>query len=231
MSFYLVVGMHRSGTSCLAGSLERCGIYLGDVSRKGKHNKKGYFENKEVFKIHDQILNLNKRSWHQPPKYEINVHQHHYKQLETIVKNLIAQRPCGLKDPRVLLLLNDWKKLTGYNYQLIGTFRHPIAVAQSLYQRNQLPLEQGVQLWIDYNKILVEEHQKNPFPIIHFKLVDIQKYRKNIIRLAKEMGLKPNYWKLFFFIKSKLEHNQYDDIEIPSNCIDLYQYLLEHKYK
>ena len=29
--FVFVLGMHRSGTSCLAGCLEHCGLHLGDV--------------------------------------------------------------------------------------------------------------------------------------------------------------------------------------------------------
>ncbi|WP_173204579.1 hypothetical protein [Sphingopyxis sp. BSNA05] len=38
--FVLILGMHRSGTSCLAGALERCGLHLGDVRRTGTHNKR-----------------------------------------------------------------------------------------------------------------------------------------------------------------------------------------------
>lgn len=56
--FFLILGMHRSGTSCLTGALERCGVHLGEVRRKGKYNKKGYFENATIQKIHDQILGL-----------------------------------------------------------------------------------------------------------------------------------------------------------------------------
>jgi len=29
----LILGMHRSGTSCLAGCLEEAGLYLGDVTK------------------------------------------------------------------------------------------------------------------------------------------------------------------------------------------------------
>jgi len=28
----LILGMHRSGTSCLAGSLQEAGLYLGEVN-------------------------------------------------------------------------------------------------------------------------------------------------------------------------------------------------------
>ena len=40
-----ILGMHRSGTSCLAGSLQEAGIYLGDVVTSAAHNQKGNREN------------------------------------------------------------------------------------------------------------------------------------------------------------------------------------------
>ena len=46
----IILGMHRSGTSCLTGCLKEYGLHLGDVSESNKHNKKGNQENKEVFK-------------------------------------------------------------------------------------------------------------------------------------------------------------------------------------
>ena len=40
-----IVGMHRSGTSCLAGCLEDLGLTLGKVNRAAPHNLKGNNEN------------------------------------------------------------------------------------------------------------------------------------------------------------------------------------------
>ncbi len=65
--FVFVLGMHRSGTSCLAGCLETCGLHLGDVRRTGRYNAKGYFELADLVQLHDQILGLNRSSWHNPP--------------------------------------------------------------------------------------------------------------------------------------------------------------------
>ena len=36
-----VLGMHRSGTSYLAGSLQEAGLILGDCHTWNKHNEKG----------------------------------------------------------------------------------------------------------------------------------------------------------------------------------------------
>ena len=227
MSFFLILGMHRSGTSCFTGALEHCGVFLGAVKRKGKHNKKGYFEKEEVNKIHDQILALNRCSWYQPPNHSIKIHSHHHQQLQNIVSQLKIKMPCGLKDPRTLLILDFWKNMLGSDCQLIGTFRHPMAVAQSLLHRNNIPIEKGVELWEVYNRIMVEEHQKNPFPLIHFDLSNPKSYRSNLLSIAKSFNLKPSKWRLQLFISSNLEHHSFPKEEVPQYCTYLYNYLIE----
>ena len=229
--FFLILGMHRSGTSCLTGSLERSGVYLGKVKRTGKHNKKGYFEKEEVYTIHDQVLGLNKSNWSNPNSNTMIVHENHLQKLEIIVNELKTKSPCGLKDPRTLLLLDFWKNLIGKNLQMIGTFRHPMAVAESLNKRNHFSIEKGILLWYHYNKILVEEHKKKPFPLIHFDLSNSKKYRNIIIKTAKYFGLKPNGIKLWFFITKKLEHNKKNKVKVPESCNELYQYLLQNQVK
>ena len=230
-SFFLIVGMHRSGTSCLTGALERCGIYLGNVQRKNKHNKKGNFELKKIYDIHDQILSLNNSSWHQPPHDNIILQTYHEQKVEAFIDELKKKNPAGLKDPRTLLLLNEWKRILNKNFQLIGSFRHPMAVAKSLEKRNGFTIEKGLQLWYNYNRVMIEEHQKQSFPIIHYDLSDKKKYINNIIVLAHLFGLKPQKLRLNWFVSEKLEHHQIHDYELPKHCKKAYDYLLKHSFK
>lgn len=46
-STVLILGMHRSGTSCLAGSLQEAGLYLGEVNTAAPHNAKGNRESRD----------------------------------------------------------------------------------------------------------------------------------------------------------------------------------------
>ncbi|MGK0420582.1 MAG: hypothetical protein ACJAT9_000240 [Polaribacter sp.] len=230
-SFFLIVGMHRSGTSCLTGSLERCGIFLGNVQRRNKHNKKGNFELKAIYEIHDQILNLNNSSWHQPPQKNIILQTYHEQKLEVFIEELKKKNPTGLKDPRTLLLLDEWKRVLNKDFQLIGSFRHPMAVAQSLEKRNGFSIEKGLQLWYNYNQVMIEEHKKQPFPIIHYDLSNKKIYVDKIITLANLFGLKPQKRKLNWFVSEKLEHHQTYDYELPKHCKKAYDYLLKHSFK
>lgn len=62
-----VIGMHRSGTSCLAGCLENLGLRLGDVNTAAPHNKRGNRENPRFWPIHDAVLARVGASWDNPP--------------------------------------------------------------------------------------------------------------------------------------------------------------------
>ena len=63
-----VLGMHRSGTSSLVGSLEEAGLPLGDVrDTGGDSNEKGHREPGELIALHDDVLITSGGAWHLPP--------------------------------------------------------------------------------------------------------------------------------------------------------------------
>ena len=226
MSFFLVIGMHRSGTSCLAGSLNRCGVHLGNVRKtRSKFNKKGYYELKSIQDIHDQILALHKSNWSNPPENSINIHPYHYQKIQNEVDSLSNHKPCGMKDPRTLLFLDSWQSIIGQDCQLIGTFRHPMEVAKSLNKRNGMSIAKGLELWKHYNSILVETHNKGSFPIIKYDMYNTNSYYKKILRIATNMGLSPNKLSLRSFISSNLQHHLYINEPVPTSCKFLYEYL------
>src|SRR6185295_14229625 len=65
-----VTGMHRSGTSVVAGALALLGASLGEPSRllkAGADNPKGYFEIRAVVELDDELLAHLGGAWDQPP--------------------------------------------------------------------------------------------------------------------------------------------------------------------
>lgn len=230
LPFIFILGMHRSGTSCLAGALEQCGLFLGDVRRTGQYNAKGYFEIKEVAHLHDQILGLNRGTWFDPPE-QVLVHPYHQQALKKIAARLSSRRPCGIKDPRMLLMLDDWLEIVPPPHALAGTFRHPMAVAESLNRRNGLPEQEGLALWLRYNTILVETHCKTPFPLVYFDLSESDLYCRTLAELAHMSGLKPNIARLRKFVDPALEHHQAGDTAIPVVCHDVWAYLMQHRHQ
>jgi hypothetical protein len=221
--------MHCSGTSCLTGSLERCGLFLGDVVRQSRHNIRGNHELRVVKRLHKQILAANGGIWYHPPE-RITVVTNTQKQgIREIVGRLRQNQPCGFKDPRLLLLLNLWLEVLD-SYTLVGTFRHPVAVAKSLARRHQMLEEEAYELWLRYNAELIRWHRIHHFPLIEFNLSDIEAYRKTIVSLAITLGLKPDIPQLTEFISPELVHYCSPGSSIPDSCREMYAYLQQHHY-
>ena len=64
---YCVLGMHRSGTSCLTGTLKSAGMVLGDASIVNSFNAKGDCEDTRIVRLHKDLLHANGGSWYAPP--------------------------------------------------------------------------------------------------------------------------------------------------------------------
>src|SRR5687767_1907436 len=122
--------MHRSGTSCLAGSLEEAGLYLGDVITSAPANAKGNRENKRIMNLHDAVLHHSGGSWDKLPQ-RLSWSEQHREERDQIVRGYAAAPRWGFKDPRTLVLLDFWREVLG-ELEFVGTFRHPWLVAESL---------------------------------------------------------------------------------------------------
>jgi hypothetical protein len=65
-----VLGMHRSGTSAVAGVLARLGFSLGTelVPAQSRVNDAGFFEDKAVLEFHESLLAALGRAWDHPSR-------------------------------------------------------------------------------------------------------------------------------------------------------------------
>lgn len=217
-----VLGMHRSGTSCLAGSLEEAGVYLGEVQRNNPYNKKGNCEHLKIMELHDDLFTENGGSWDNPPQQVVWSSKH--KSLrDEIIREYKNVPLWGFKDPRVLFTLEGWFEVLP-RIALVGTFRHPFAVARSLQERNKFPLEKGFQIWSVYNCRLLDHHSRQEFPIISFDLHQ-SIYKEKLGVLLPMLGLlyPPNE---FLFFEDNLRHGQYDNVSLPVTIQNLYEKLL-----
>jgi hypothetical protein len=221
--FVLILGMHRSGTSCLAGALEACGLWLGEVDRSARWNAKGNREHDPARLLNDRILEESGGSWSKPPA-DVDVTPAHHAAMAGIARELAQRSPAGLKDPRVLLVLDAWTEAIGAP-RLVGTYRHPGAVAASLTRRNQLAQEQSHALWLRYNAALVARHRERPFPIVAFDLSEPERYCAAAARVAERLGLRPELARLREFVSAELDHGGAFDAAIPDACRDTWEYL------
>ena len=185
----IILGMHRSGTSCLTGSLEQAGLYLGNVNRKAPYNLKGNNENRAIMDLNDSVLSENGASWDNPPDTVARWPG----ELKQLRDQLLSAYPegqiIGFKDPRTLFTLEGWlEALPGA--RLVGTFRHPLAVARSLEARNNFTLERSLGLWYAYNSRLLKLKENNDFPLICFDW-PADKYSAALHSICNRLNLEP----------------------------------------
>lgn len=166
-----VLGMHRSGTSAIAGMLQEHGVDLGPVSERNRFNPRGNREIKELNRLNDKILERSGGSWWDPPP-SVALRASDFRIRNRILR-AIQGETIGVKDPRMLLALDLWRDL---DLRPIGVIRNPVGVRESLERRAhnrrrrhpQLPSGAWERLWIVYNRALLAEHERDAFPVIDF---------------------------------------------------------------
>ncbi len=221
MSPILILGMHRSGTSFLAKSLYEYGLSLPGASQNSSpFNPKGNYEKREIVIFHENILKKNHGSWSSPPT-NIEWQVQHTKRAHQFLLEL-TQQPSGFKDPRTLLHLTQWQTLCTPRY--VGIFRHPSAVAHSLNRRDNLTLEDAINLWSHYNTILIELWKKSPFPLINFDAPTMM-LQKTIKKAATTLNL-PKANENIYTLDPSLKHHHHSAIS-NKKAQSIYDSLIE----
>jgi hypothetical protein len=172
-SGFLVLGMHRSGTSMLAGLMATGQGYNvgGPLIGGAFDNEKGFFELVDAVLQNDEFMQLQRIWW------SSNVINYDHE------KAIVAKRngkvsfdhgekalaffnsprnaPYLQKDPRMCITLKTWLPLLKSEPAVLFTYRHPLEVALSLKRREKnFTLEHGLRLWIVYNMRGVENSQQ-----------------------------------------------------------------------
>lgn len=192
-----VLGMHRSGTSCLAGLLEEAGLYLGDVKHESTYNVKGNRENPLVMKLNERVLMQNGASWDSPPPHPVKWNLDAQHERDRVLATYRSKSAWGIKDPRLLFTLDGWLSDIP-RARIVATFRHPVAVARSLRRRNRFTAEHSLSLWRKYNTRLLDLAKRFEVSPVSFDL-DMRRYLASVEGIAISLGLQPprDGWKFF----------------------------------
>lgn len=154
----LVLGMHRSGTSSLAGALAHLGAAApATLMPEHPDNPKGYWESLPLVHANDRILQSAGSSWNDwrpfNPDWRKSVTG---KAMTGALPDLIAaefgaQPLITIKDPRLCRLFPIWEHAlinSGYQPLVLTPLRSPIEVAASLSKRDGFSQSRGLLLWL-----------------------------------------------------------------------------------
>jgi hypothetical protein len=168
---FIILGMHRSGTSMLAGLLiNGSGYHAGNTFEGSPENEKGYFELAPAVFQNNVFMAAQAISWDTNVTHYKDEYALHAIQQGTVPFGLGRQalrflnhprhRPWILKDPRMCITLQTWLPLLHITPAIVFTYRNPWEVASSLQVRSpDWSLVQGLQLWMAYNMRAIHNSQ------------------------------------------------------------------------
>jgi hypothetical protein len=155
----LVIGMHRSGTSAVAGALGALGFNTPrpDDRMDWPESNSEHWESLSLGLYNDTLLTDLGGSWEAPP--DLPPTWAEYPTLSTepdpavLLKAAYPEPGARVwKDPRLCLLLPFWRPLLPSPLAAILIWRSPMAVADSLHRRDGMHLADGLALWERYNR-------------------------------------------------------------------------------
>ena len=156
----LIVGMHRSGTSALAGLVGKLGVPLGErLLAAGSDNPKGYWEHEDVVALHERLLSRLGSRWDDvralPDGWgESEAAQEASSAIgEVISRDFSGNVLWAIKDPRLCRVLPLWVEvLQQHQIRPVVLFmvRNPREVAASIEARNHWHPLVGKLMWLRY---------------------------------------------------------------------------------
>jgi hypothetical protein len=154
----VVLGMHRSGTSSLAGALVRLGgaapTHLMDPAPT---NVRGFFESPVIMALNDDVLAAADSHWADWRRFSRSrIDARAEKALRSRALSALATEygTSGvpvLKDPRLCRMMDFWTPVfeaAGWSTRFVIPIRSPFEVALSLQRRDGFPLSVGCLLWL-----------------------------------------------------------------------------------
>jgi hypothetical protein len=231
MTCICVLGMHRSGTSCLTGIMQAFGVELGEVFTENLYNKKGNRENSRIVYLNDHVLDYNGAAWNRPAVVS-RWTPGEAGERDAIIAELSGRTSgyWGFKDTRTLFTLPFWLEALD-TPRFIGTFRHPQRVALSLNNRDGAPFEDSWVLWHTYNRRLLDLANEYDFALVDFDRAP-DDYLDDTIAKLLALGLdasRADAAREFF--DSGLRNQAasvVEDVKLPAQVAALYDELREY---
>lgn len=227
-SLFVVLGMHRSGTSAVARGLLTLGVDLGEQLEPAAEgvNAKGYWEDMDVVRLNEEMLEACGLFWHSfRPVTECDVDKlcsqgFLLKAVSLLESKLQSGRNFGFKDPRTAKLMPFWRRVFAagaFDVKYILAYRNPLSVADSLAKRDGFTrgktlllaaeyLSSCLQLLLDEQAVVVDYDQLMQQPMQQLeKLAD--KLNLQVLPEAAEVYCQE-------FLDQDLRHSKYDCSDI-----------------
>ena len=195
----MVLGAHRSGTSALAGVIQRLGVDLGDhlLGPQEGVNDRGFWEHSDLVALHDRLLEKLGSRWdsiHPLPKnwwQSTDIKTISGEIADIVEKEFSNSQLWGLKDPRLCRLLPLWLDILAQvdcKPSFIIVYRNPLEVAESLSHRDQMESQRALNIWLQHMLDAELYTQGHPRTVISYSDL-LDDWRKIMLTVSDNLAL------------------------------------------
>ncbi len=194
----LVVGMHRSGTSAVTGTLGKLGVAMPNTPLgANEYNPTGYWESEPLVQLNDRMLADGGSRWDDwrpfdPAALGAEALNRYKVEIGTRISQEFGSAPLfALKDPRICRLIPIYEEVLGrlgVDHRYLLVHRNPLAVIASHGRRDEITSRFAELMWL--------RHVVDAEFATRGRLRSIQSYedilhdwRSAASRMAKEMNI------------------------------------------
>lgn len=227
---YVVLGMHRSGTSAITRGLQVLGVALGDrlMPQAPGNNEKGFWEDVDINRLNIDLLEYLGDDWDclvplspiELQRPEIDTFR--LRAIEILRNRLESTSVYGMKDPRISRLLPFWQSVfshLGVDVSYIVACRNPMSVVRSLQARDGFALEKGYQLWLEYSIASLRDTKGQRSIVVDYDRL-MEAPASQLSRISEGLGLEFDEESTAYaeyrneFLEAGLRHSRFNSVDL-----------------
>lgn len=195
MTTVVVLGMHRSGTSMVAGVCHFLGIMMGEdlVVGNTKEQPGGYYEDRDIMMINERMLSNAGGGWSHPPDSNqlLDAGEQMAEEIKSLIKDRDSKYPIwGWKDPRTCLTLPAYMPhLAQPVFVVVKRDKESVVDSLDKRERKNMNPEKAAGLYDHYHSALIRHLQGQSYIIIYYE--DFLR-NQDIRGLAGYIGIRPS---------------------------------------
>lgn len=230
---YFVLGMHRSGTSSVAGTLVRLGVAApAHLLGANEGNEAGHWESEPLIAFHDELLASAGSRWDDwrvfnPDWYDTPVAAQFKERANQLLDEEFGDAPLFVfKDPRNCRFARFWLEIfaeRGIAPKIVLPIRSPLEVARSHHARDGFPLRKGLLLWLRHTLDAEAASRDLPRAVIEWDAF-LSDWPSAVATMESALGAFPANTDLAaaeidLFLRNDLKHQRVPQEELAHSAI------------
>lgn len=194
----LVAGMHRSGTSSVAGTIVRLGATPPrSLMIANCFNSRGYWESMALMALNDEIISVAGSTWDDWRVLNISwqasliAKEFEHRAVAELDREFGDSKLIVIKDPRICRMIPFWLKVLQHSrrtLRVIIPIRSPLEVSRSLLVRDGIPINKSLLLWLRHVLDAEVETRELPRAFIDWSTF-IADWRPAMSRVSEHIAL------------------------------------------